>query len=349
MKCSLGDLNSRILRLRYRYGNFWPLVMGFTSLAVLFFGAVFVFMVIEGWSFLDSVYMVVITLSTVGFQEVHVLSENGRLFTILLILLGVGNFAFLVGSFTQILVEGRLQAIWGRHKVQKTIDKLENHVIICGYGRIGSIVAREVCSHGKLPAVIIDKDPEHAMQIEEKGYLYLIGDATSDEILERAGIGRASALIAALSLEAANVYVALTARQLNQNLYIVARADSEQHITRLKMAGADRVMMPHTLGGMRMAQSVLRPTVTSFLEMAMMGEGMDLQMEEVEISAKSEIVDKDLIESQIRPRFNVIVIAIKKPDGRMIFNPVPQEVLRAGDTLIIVGKGQNCQQLREIL
>jgi voltage-gated potassium channel len=115
------------------------------------------------------------------------------------------------------------------------------------------------------------------------------------------------------------------------------------------MAGADRVMMPHTLGGMRMAQSVLRPTVTSFLEMAMMGEGMDLQMEEVEISASSEITDKDLIESQIRPRFNVIVIAIKKPDGKMIFNPVPQEVLRAGDTLIIVGKGQNCQQLREIL
>jgi voltage-gated potassium channel len=233
--------------------------------------------------------------------------------------------------------------------VQKTIDKLENHVIICGYGRIGSIVAREVCSHGKLPAVIVDKDPEHARRLEELGYLYLIGDATSDEILERAGIKRARALIAALSMEAANVYVALTARQLNPDIYIVARADSEQHITRLKMAGADRVMMPHTLGGVRMAQSVLRPTVTSFLEMAILGEGMDLQMEEVEISSSSELVDKDLIESQIRPRFNLIVIAIKKPDGEMIFNPVPQEILRAGDTLIVVGKGENCQELREIL
>lgn len=349
MKYQMGDLNSRMLRMRYRYGNFWPLIMGLVSLAILFFGAVFVFMFIEGWTFLDSFYMVVITLATVGFQEVHPLSDNGRVFTIMLILLGVGNFAFLVGSFTQVLVEGRLQAIWGRHRVQKTIDKLENHVIICGYGRIGSIVTREITTRSKIPAVVVDKEAEHVRELEERGLLFIVGDATSDEILERAGIKRAKALIAALSMEAANVYVALAARQHNPNIYIVARADSEQHISRLQLAGANRVMMPHTLGGIRMAQSVLRPTVTSFLEMALMGEGIDLQMEEVEISPGSELVDKDLIESRIRPRFNLIVIAIKKPDGKMTFNPAPQEVLKAGDILIVVGKGESCQQLREIL
>jgi len=349
MDVDICSVNTRIQRMRNRFGSFWRLIAGLASLMVLFFAAVLIYMTTEGWSFMDSLYMVVITLSTVGFQEVYPLSDHGRLFTMLLILLGVGNFAFLVGSFTQILVEGRLQAMWGRHKVQKTIDKLNNHVIICGFGRIGSIVAREINVNETMQAVVLEKDPEVALDIEDKGHLYIIGDATSDEILERAGIKRARALMAALSNEAANVYVALTARQLNPKLYIVARADSEQHIPRLRMAGADRVMMPHTLGGMRMAQSVLRPTVTSFLEMAIMGEDFDLQLEEVEISPSSELVGKDLIESQIRPRFNIIVIAIKKPDGQMTFNPVPQEVLKAGDTLIVVGKGESCKQLRAIL
>lgn len=349
METDLYSMTTRLKRMRSKYGTFSKLIAGFATLLLLFIAAVFIYMTLEGWSFMDSLYMVVITLSTVGFQEVYPLSDNGRFFTMLLILLGVGNFAFLVGSFTQILVEGRLQAMWGRHRVQKTIDKLENHVIICGFGRIGSIVAREITVNGTMAPVILEKDPEIIQELEEKGFLFINGDATSDEVLERAGIKRAKALIAALSMEAANVYVALTARQLNPKLYIVARADSEQHIPRLRLAGADRVMMPHTLGGVRMAQSVLRPTVTSFLEMAIMGEDFDLQMEEVEISPESELVDKDLIESQIRPRFNIIVIAIKKPDGQMTFNPVPQEVLKAGDTMIVVGKGESCRKLREIL
>jgi voltage-gated potassium channel len=232
--------------------------------------------------------------------------------------------------------------------VQKTIDKLKDHAIICGYGRIGSIVAKEV-ARGGMPPVVIDKDDDHVHALEEEGLLHILGDATSDEMLKRAGIERAKSLITALSNDAANVYVALAARQLNPDLYIVARSDSAEHIGRLKLAGANRVLMPHTLGGVRMAQSVLRPTVTSFLEMAIMGEGIDLHMEEVQVSEGSELAGKDLVDSQIRPKYNLIVIAIKKPDGGMIFNPLPKEVLEAGDTLILVGKNESLQQLREVL
>jgi len=337
-----------IKRLSRKYGSFWPFVLGLTFLFLVFFVGVYGYMTIEGWGYLDSLYMVVISLATVGFQEVHSLSDNGRIFTIILILTGVGNFAFLIGSFTQILVEGRLQAVWGRLRVQKSIDKLKNHIIVCGYGQIGSIAVREIMLEG-LPVVVIEKDPDLVNRMDEQEVLYISGDATSDEVLLRAGLERAKTLIAALSQEAANVYVSLTAKQLNPKVHIVARADSEEHISRLERAGADRVMMPHVIGGMRMAQTVLRPAVTSFLELAMRGEELDLQLEQLEITPRSELAGKNLIESQIRPRFNLMIIAVKKPSGELIFNPDPKTALLAGDVIITVGGKENLRRLWEII
>lgn len=321
--------------------------MGFVGLFVIFSSGVGGYMLIEGWSAFDSFYQVVITLSTVGFQEVYPMSDEGRLFTSLLILLGVGNFAFLVGSFTQVLVEGRLQSVWGKHRVIKSIEKLKGHIIVCGYGRIGSIVVREILKEN-LPVVVVERNIEQEEKLEEMGVFYLMGDATSDELLHKAGLMKARALISALSEESQNVYVALTARQLNPDLYVVARADEDGHIARLKMAGADRVLMPHTLGGVRMAQSVLRPNVTSFMELAY-GDKLDLQLEEVVVSEGSELVGKDLASSGIRPVYNIIVISVKKADGKMIFNPGPTTTLAAGDTLIVVGDKENLIRLGEIL
>lgn len=340
-------LHGKVLRLQHRLGIFWPIVVGCLILGLIFVGGILSYMYIEGWSFFESLYQVIITLSTVGFQEVNPLSDKGRAVTMALIVCGVGSFAYLVGAFTQVLIEGRLHIILGRRRVRKAIDKLSGHTIICGHGRIGSIVAEEMLAEG-MPVVVIENRPETVQALAEKGIIHLSGDATADETLEAAGLTRAKALVAALSQEAANVYVTLTARQFNPGIHIVARADTTAHISRLKRAGANQVLIPHMYGGVRMAQSVLRPTVTSFLELAR-NKDFDLQMEELEVKAASEVVNKNLIESQIRPRFNLIVIAIRKASGEMIFNPQPQTVLEAGDTMVLVGKRESLDQLRNIL
>lgn len=340
-------LNARLYRIRVKLGAFWNIATGFIYLVLVFAAGIWAYMWMEGWDFLSSFYMVVITLSTVGFMEVHPLSENGRIITIFLVLGGVGGFLYLAAAFTQMLVEGRLQMFLGRRRMQKNIDKLKDHFIVCGHGRIGSIVTQEILGEG-YPVVVVEHDPELVEDMEQRGLLCLDGDATKDEILQSAGLMRARSLITTLSDEAANVYVTLTARQLNPDLTIIARANNAAHITRLELAGADRVVLPHFIGGIRMAQSVLRPTVTNFLELAQRG-GIDLQMEELEVSPWSELVDKDLIASKIRPRYNLIIIAIKKESGDMVFNPGPKEIIQANDTLLAVGLKSNLTDIKAIL
>ena len=341
-------LHSRTVRLHHRLGSWGPLIGGFVAMGTVFCLGVLGYMEVEGWSFFDSLYQVIITLSTVGFQEVYPLTRDGRILTMVLIVSGVGTFAYLVGSFTQVLVEGRLQQYLGRRRMQKIIDSLSDHVIICGYGRIGAVVAREILAEN-VAAVIIENNAEVIHSLDEQGIPYVQGDATADETLLAAGLMRAKTLVAALTLEAANVYVTLTARQLNPTIRIVARADAQGHTQRLQRAGADQVLVPHLYGGVRMAQSVLRPTVTNFLELAGRGGAIDLQMEELQVTEQSEIVDKSLIDAALRPRFNLIVIAIKKASGEMQFNPQAQAVLEAGDTMILVGSRDNLDSLQAIL
>jgi voltage-gated potassium channel len=332
-------------RLKLRYGNFLPFLIGCLTFFLIFLYGLFIFVYVEGWGLLDSFYQVVITLSTVGFNETHRLSETGRLLTSILILLGVGNFAYLVGTFTQFLVEGRIQDVWGRRKMQKIINTLENHFIVCGYGRIGSVVVREIMKEG-LPVVVIENDPQCIESLKNQQILFIEGDATDDNILFSAGLRRAKGLIASLNQVAENVYTTLTARQSNPDIYIVARADRESSIQKLMKAGANKALTPYMIGGMRMAQMVLRPTVTDFLELAHQGE--ELQMEELQIQKGSELIGKDLIASGIRLRFNLIIIAIRKKSGRMIFNPGSTEVLEEGDLLVVVGKHSNFIRLQAI-
>lgn len=339
-------MRARILALRYKYRMWWPVLAGFVFICGVVVVGVVGFMLVEGWDFVDSLYMVVITLSTVGFTEVHPLSSEGRLFTVGLILSGVGAFAYLVGSFTQLMVEGRLQIMLERRRMHKIINKLSGHFIVCGYGRIGSIVAKEIQREGH-PVVVVEKDPALIEELEASGMLSVSGDATSDEVLLSAGLEKASSLITALTSDAANVYVTLTARQLNPKLTIIARSDSEAHIPRLERAGADRVVLPNLIGGRRMAQSVLRPTVTNLLEIAARS-NLDLQMEELRIGPTSVLNGKDLKSAGIRPRLNIIIMAIKKHTNEMIFNPGPDAVIESGDTLVTVGKPDHLQKLRNI-
>ncbi|THB65584.1 MAG: potassium channel protein [Desulfovibrio sp.] len=337
----------RYSRMRNRLGAFLPIVMGTIFIIFVFITAIVGYMYLEGWNFFDSFYMAVITLSTVGYSETHELSKMGRMFTSGLIFFGVGGFMFMAGSVAQLLVEGKLQEVLGRRRMQHNIDKFHGHSIICGYGRIGKVVAQEILAEGN-QVVVLESNPEMALELEEEGINFIIGDATDDDVLLKAGIERAGYLIAALSNEAANVYVVLTARQLRPNLYIVSRADNQNHINRLERAGADRAIMPHFIGGMRMAQTVLRPSVISFVELAVRG-SVDLQLEEHTISETSSLVGKDLIKSEIRPRFNIIIIGIKDNEGETVFNPPPNHVLKPGDTLLCVGARDNQKQLQEIL
>jgi len=341
------NIHRRMLRLRAKLGSFWSIVLGVLYMMVVFCVGIAFYMGYEEWNFASSFYMVVITLSTVGFMEVNHLSETGRIFTAFMIMGGVGGFVYIAGAFAQVLIDGRLQIMWGKHKMMKEIARLKSHFIICGYGRIGSIVVQEIVAEG-YDVVVIEQDPELIDKMEQDGILCIDGDATSDEILMSAGLLQAKSLISALTSEAANVYVTLTARQLNPEITIVARAGHKSHISRLELAGADRVVLPHFIGGLRMAQNVLRPTVTNFLDLAVRG-GIDLQMEELEVTPGSELCDLDLIESKIRPRFNLIIIAIKKENGEMVFNPGPKEVINANDTLLAVGKKTNLSELKEIL
>ena len=338
----------KISQWKFKHRMFFPLFSGGIFLFFVFLLGLYIYVGVVGSTWLDSFYQVVITLSTVGFTEVRPLSNEGRMLTSVLILLGVGSFAYLVGSFTQVIVEGHLRNFIGRRRVQKIIRSLEDHFIICGFGRIGSVVAKEIGKEG-FPVVIVENDPEVIRKLDAENLLYIEGDATSDQVLLSANLESARALITALNQESKNVYVTLTARQLAPNLTIIARAEREDSLKKLKFAGANRVLTPHIIGGMRMAQVVLRPTVTDFLELAMQGRHLDLQMEELEISPQSELVGKDLIQSDIRPEFNLIIIAIKKQDGEMNFNPQPQTVIKAGDTLVAVGKQENLERLQEIL
>jgi voltage-gated potassium channel len=338
---------ARMSRFRSRYRYFWQMGVAALTLLVVFILGMIGYMTVEGWNLLESFYMMVITLATVGFQEVRPLSDAGRLMTAFIILGGVGGFAYLVGAFSQVLVEGHVHNFWGRLKVQKRIDKLSGHFIICGCGRIGSVVVREIVGEGQ-PVVVIEHAQEALERLRHENIPFVEGDATNDQVLLQAGLMRAKSLITALTDEAANVYVTLTARQLNPEVRIIARASDPGHVARLKMAGANRVVLPNLIGGVSMAQNVLRPTVTNFLELAQRG-NIDLQMEELPIGPASRFAGKNIVESQLRPLFNLIVIAIQKPDGGMVFNPGPREVIEAGDTLLAVGSKADLSRFQEAL
>jgi voltage-gated potassium channel len=281
--------------------------------------------------------MTVITISTVGFGEINPVSDQGRVLTMLVLIMGLGVLGYLVGTLTQILVEGQLLRIMGRKKLERQIQALKDHYIICGYGRMGRIVCEEIKKTKPTPMVVIDKESSATAKIEEDGHLYILGDATEEECLLKAGILSANALVAALDSDADNLYITLTAKGLNRQLLVLARAGRVGSDKKLMHAGADRVISPHQIGGFRMAQALLRPTVTEFIDFAIHHVDAALGMEEIPVRPNSTLADVALVDSGIRKELDLIIVAIKKANGEMLFNPSSQTRIQIGDTLIALG------------
>lgn len=307
------------------------------------------YMLIEGSSLINALYMTVISITTVGFSEVIPLSPAGKYFTMILIFGGVGLFLFIVSLITQAMVEGGLQTFLGRRHMEKKLADLKNHYMVCGFGRIGKVISK-ILHENKRTFVIIENNPEEVKIIEELGYLVLQGDSTSDDILKKAHIEDAKALIAVTSSDADNVYIILSARVLNPEIYILARSSGKKGAeSKLLRAGANKVFSPYELGARRMAQSLVRPTVIDFIDLTVHDGELGLRLEELRVSDKATFANKTLMESGIRSEFDLIVVAIKREKGEMLFNPNPTTQILAGDILVVLGEHENILGLEKRL
>jgi voltage-gated potassium channel len=291
--------------------------------------------------------MTVITLTTVGFEEVHSLSKTGKLFTIILILLGVGAFLYALSAATRMIIEGEIREIFGRRKLGKKIEELKNHYIICGYGRMGKIICKEM-KENNAPFVVVENNPEVLVSID-KDILSLQGDSTQDSVLKEVGIEKALGLISVLSSDSDNLFVVLSARVLNPNLKIVARSSEEGAEKKLLRAGADRVISPYYIGGLRIAHTVLKPAVVDFIEFATRGGNLELQIEETDVKENSHFIDRSLDECGIRKDLGIIIVAIKRTSGEMEFNPTSASVIKRGDTLIAMGEKKNLREFTDLV
>ncbi|HNY49350.1 MAG TPA: potassium channel protein [Smithella sp.] len=304
------------------------------------------FHIIEGWSFVDSFYLCMATLSTVGYGDFVPASTAGKLFAVFVIIFGVGMMFYTLVLIAETFIEGRLRYVLGGGKLERIIEKMHNHYIICGGGRIGFLICRELMA-GKVPCLIIDNHPDVIQKAQDEGFIYCKGDATQDKVLLAAGIKRAKGIICVLPSDAENLYVILTAKELNQKIYIMARSEEEESEHRLLRAGADKVMSPYTLGGVRMAMAIMRPAMLDFIEITTSRQSLELRMEEISIGKNSHLVAKTLEDSGIRKQFGLIIVAVKKESGKMMFNPLASYIIEAGDRLIAMGEDENVKQFAQ--
>ncbi|MGV8080785.1 MAG: potassium channel family protein [Syntrophales bacterium] len=318
-----------------------------TGLIILILTGTLGYHATEDWELLDSFYATIVTISTVGYGDFMPRTPQGKLFTIVLILFGVGTMFYTVGLLTQNMVEGRLRIILGRGRLEKMIDRMNNHYIICGCGRIGHFICKELHAE-KVPFVVIDGSTEVIERIAEEGFVYSKGDATHDKCLIEAGVKRAKGVVCVLPSDAENLYVILTAKELNPNIWILSRSEDEASEHRLLRAGADRVMSPYTFGGMRMSMAILRPAMLDFIELTTNRASLELRMEEMTVCEGSPIIGKTLEESEIRLKYGLIIVAVKKESGRMIFNPLRTYLIERGDKLITMGEDENVARLSRV-
>jgi len=319
----------------------------FTGFAFILTGGTLGYMYLEGYPFTDSLYLTIITVATVGYGDMVPHHPAGKLLTVVLVLVGVSFVMYMFGKIVEAMVEGGLREILGKRQMKKQLSQLNNHYIVCGHGRIGSVICQLLQENNKT-FVVIEKNPDEIQKILAKDYLEIEGEASQDDILQQAGIERALALISVVSSDADNVFITLTAKGINPNIMVMARSSGEKGAEKkLKRAGADKVVSPYFLGGRRMAQSILRPNITDFIDLAIYSHDMGLRLEEILVTENAFINGKNLIESNLRQKYNIIVIAIKRTGEEMSFNPTPESMLLAGDILIVLGKADQISNLEK--
>jgi voltage-gated potassium channel len=296
------------------------------------------YMIIEDWSFMDALFMTIITISTVGYREVHDLSDAGRVFTIFLIVGGVGIMFYSVGTIVQYFVENQLANLLGGRRMKQDISKLKDHIIICGYGQAGKEVALTL-SEESVPFVVIDNNEEAIKRASEDGHLCVRGNATTDEVLGEAGIQQARGLVAAVGDDADNIFITLSAKGLRHDLPVVARAYAEESESKLRRAGADRVILPLRLGGRRMAMIALHPLVVDFLETTIHSRDRDFVLEEIRVASGSPIAGMNIKQGQEHSG-GASILAVKKKGGPLLANPPPDTLLEPGDEVVVMGTRQ---------
>jgi voltage-gated potassium channel len=299
------------------------------------------YMIIEGWSFLDSLYMTVITLTTIGFREVEPLSDAGMIFTMGLAIMGVGALFYAFISFFQFLLEGELATLLGVRRMQGQIERIKDHYILCGFGRVGEEIARELSSRG-IPFVVIETTPSSVERASSHDYLLLVGDATSDEMLRRAGIDRARCLLAASDSDSGNTFITLTAKALNPDIFVVARASRPESQPRMQRAGADRVFSPYVIAGRHMAISALHPVVVEFIDTLATGATGEAVLAEIEVSEESGFVGQTIGEVLHGSR-TIVVLGVHKRSGEIKVGPSLTALAEKGDRIIVMGREEELE------
>jgi len=320
---------------------FW----GVCVLVIIIAAGAIGYVIIEGWSFIDALYMTIITITTVGYDEVHPLTTTGRIFSIFLIVGGVSGALYALTGIAGYIIEGHLGTTLGRRRMETAIAKLKRHFILCGYGRVGREIAR-LFAEENVPFVVIGKDRDSIADAEKDGHLYMLADATDDEVLKQAGIERARGLVATVGSDADNVYITLSARGLRPDLFIEARASSSAAETKLKKAGANRIISPYSLGARRMAQLALRPGIVDFIDTVIQRRGKEFQMENITVSHDSALVGLTTEETRQRTKANIL--AISRKSGKLVANPPGEETIESGDRLITLGTREQLAALEEI-
>ncbi len=316
-------------------------------LVLLVLGGAFGYMLFEHTGFWEGMYLTVITITTVGYGDIVPVHPAGKVFTVLLVFAGVGLVFYVFGKITETMVEGGFRSIMERRKMNKKIARLRDHYIVCGFGRIGQVIC-EILKENNRPFLVIERDEEVIKEIEKEEYIELHGEASDDDILLKAGIQRARGLIAVVSSDADNLYITLTARGLNPDLFILARSSGAHGAeTKLMRAGASKVISPYYIGARRMAQLIVRPTVIDFIDLTMHAGELGLRMEELLVSENASFKGKNLMESGIRQKYDVIVVAIKRAGEKMLFNPGPDTVLLPGDILVVLGQYEQISALEK--
>jgi voltage-gated potassium channel len=325
----------------------WLIVLG-SGVVLIVTGGTLGFIWIDHYPPFDAFYMTLITITTVGYQEVHPLSFYGRIFNSFLMIFGVTMLLLAVGGMTQVIIALELTQYFGKRRTRKMINNLEDHIIVCGFGRVGRGAARELQRAG-VPFLIVDKSEDRVEWAMRDGMLGVLADATDDETLKQAGVLRAKGLIATLQSDADNLFVILSAKALKPTLQVSARVATEQSEKKLRLAGADHVFAPYDMTGNRMAQVMLKPHVFQFIDFTTKSMRLDVGIEQFSVPVSSGFASKSLIEAQLRKGLGVIVLAIRKADGEMLFNPPAEAAIQAGDFLIVMGEAANLRKLEKLL